>query len=248
MRSKPPTLRLGKIGAAALVRHYSQWFACLFVLMAVAGGASAAPVYTITSVTEKLSGDYAFAQSFSVSQAENMTEVGYFDPTGAGFAGTHTIGLYDSDATHTLLFSVTLNTGTTDTLVNFFRFRNITPYELIAGHTYTIVGTTTSADNWSTTAKDRVLGFAVTDPLVTLVHPSQYANGSSLVYPTTSGFDGEIYIGPNFMLSPIPEPATMALFGLGAMALGAMRRRARSFGNRPAVSIALRLVRRHAPP
>ena len=161
-----------------------------------------------------------------------MTEVGYFDPTGAGFAGSHTIGLYDSDPGHTLLFSVTLNAGTTDTLVNFFRFHGIAPYRLIAGHTYTIVGTTTTADYWSTTAGGRVSGFTVTDPLVTLVNPSQYALGSSLVYPTTNG-ENEYYIGPNFMLSPIPEPATMALFGLGAVALGAMRRRARTFRGDP---------------
>jgi hypothetical protein len=169
---------------------------------------------------------------FTTNSPITVDALGYFDFLGDGLAVPHEVGIFDSAGN--LLTSTTVAAGTTDPLIGSFRYAPITPFDLPAGQTFTIGGTTDRRDNSS--------GFDVwaykvapltSDPAITIPDSGRFivTAGDDLVFPTTDG-QVNLYAGPNFLLGPTPsstpEPNSLALLATGGLPLlGFLRRRRR---------------------
>ncbi len=81
--------------------------------------------------------DSTFGWSFTVGGTSiQVTRLGFFDESGDGLAQAHDVGLWDNSGT--LIASVTVQAGTASSLVNGYRYEEITPVTLAAGQTYTM--------------------------------------------------------------------------------------------------------------
>jgi hypothetical protein len=98
-----------------------------------------------------------------------------------------------------------------------------TPVLLPAGQNFRVAGVTGLRDTYTWDPA----GFTV-DPSISFV-TNRYTQGSALVNPTNSDPGIVGYFGPNFQVTPAPEPSTLTLLTLGTLgALGyGWRRRKR---------------------
>ncbi|MES2257381.1 MAG: PEP-CTERM sorting domain-containing protein [Pseudomonadota bacterium] len=188
--------------------------------------AHATPAWTLDPdfITTFRADQYSFNEVFTVGGSNiSVTGLGAFDDDGNGFttAGGIPVGLYrDSDGA--LLASATIQSG--DTLLNTYRFQNISPLTLLANTTYRIVAANLG-DNYSIVLPDSV------NPALTQ-NGYSYCVSTSLTVCDDNPGTGINWMA-NFYLSDdangngnsVPEPATLALFGFGCAALAFVRRR-----------------------
>ena len=154
-----------------------------------------------------------------------VTELGFFDLDGDGLALSHDIGIWASDGT--LLGGTTIAAGVGDTLINGFRFTDISDLVLTAGQTYVIgavIQLDPNGDNYflnpATVASDAMIGYG---------RGLRSDANSGFAMPTVDANSGRF--GPNFrfLQSAIPEPTTWAMLILGfGVVGGAMRARRRT--------------------
>jgi hypothetical protein len=118
-----------------------------------------ASLYSFDSANSTFSDDpLTLGFVFTANSTFEVTSLGWFDSTGAGFQSEHTVGIFDS--TGNLLVSTTLGSGTTDPLSGNFRYHSISPLTLNSGSEYTLAGTSGGpADSW--TINNFVNGFTV---------------------------------------------------------------------------------------
>jgi hypothetical protein len=150
---------------------------------------------------------------FTANTTFNVTSLGWFDASGAGFQSEHTVGIFDANGN--LLSFTTLGTGTSNPLNESFRYQAITPLILEAGTQYTLAGTSGGAlDPW--TVNDDVSGFAVNPNFTVGLDAARFFYGPDLVYPDSHFLDYLVYSGPNLEGSAAPEPASALLLTLAA--------------------------------
>ena len=145
---------------------------------------------------------------FTVNSALTVTALGVFDDRQNGLSDSHPIGLYNNSGV--LLASTTLDSGTTDLLINQFRYRNIAPTALAAGQNYRIGAYyPDSADTIAVLANGVVF-----DPRVTFI-TARGNMGVGLAFPDQDfSFFNPGGFGPNFrIVSSVPEPSSLAFFG-----------------------------------
>ena len=160
---------------------------------------------------------------FTSNTGFNVSSLGWFDATGAGFQSAHTVAIFDSDGN--MLTSTTLGTGTSSPLNGWFRYQAIAPITLEAGATYTLAGTSGGAlDSW--TANDYVSGLAVNPAFTVGLDAARFFYGPDLVDPESHFSDYLVYSGPNLEGATVPEPADALLVALGVGMLFAFRSKA----------------------
>ncbi len=208
----------------------------IYSLCTPAAQATSIPAVTfnqdIWSVATPIGVNETIGWQFTVSGSILVTNLGVFD-SGLGGSGlpngladAHTVGIWDTNSA-TLLVSAPMNTGTTDPLVNQFRYVSATP-TLLGPGTYTIGAT------WVANSDDYIANAAIvpgsffTGPGITYLR-DEYIQSNSLVMPTSSlggSFDPAMF-GPNFEYNTVPEPTTMILLGSGLLGLWGFRRKFR---------------------
>jgi hypothetical protein len=175
-----------------------------------------------------------------------VDELGAFDAGKDGLAASHEVGIYEK-ATKTLVTSALVPAGSAASLESWFRMVPISPVVLQANTEYVIAaGWSRSSDSfvWEPDNGSGMIylsGFQVTPGLTTGLEGGRFEDTTAILeFPDKIDnlggpqpqFTRHFFIGPNFSLSSIPEPAShAALLGIG-IALLARRERGgrRAFG------------------
>jgi hypothetical protein len=194
-----------------------------------------ASLYSFDSANSTFSDDpLTLGFVFTANSTFEVTSLGWFDSTGAGFQSEHTVGIFDS--TGNLLVSTTLGSGTTDPLSGNFRYHSISPLTLNSGSEYTLAGTSGGpADSW--TINNFVNGFTVNPAFTVGENAARFSYSTDLVYPESHFSSYVVYAGPNLdgqesnqeSNCVTPEPASILLVPFAGLAL-LMVRRFRSSG------------------
>ena len=163
---------------------------------------------------------------FSSNTTVTVTALGYYDDGSNGLAEVHDVGIFSS--TGSLLFSTTIPAGNSGALIAGFRYVSIAPVVLSIGN-YTIAGTIGAQA--SDPVAYNVAGLSSAAQITIPSGASRYTESgsyTSLTYPTLafpSSNPYNVYFGPNFQVSPVPEPSTVVFMGVGALGLLAAQRR-----------------------
>ena len=155
---------------------------------------------------------------FQALQNVDVVSLGYWDwaGDGDGFASDVNVAIWTDAGTP--LGSLTVPAGASGTLIDEFRYANLTtPIPLSSGQFYRIAA--------SATAGDLPYNFSapITESAAIDYDTGYYTFVSApLTFPTTVGGVGSFF-GPNFLY--VPEPSSLALAGLGLLAICCRRRR-----------------------
>jgi hypothetical protein len=190
-------------------------------VMAVPAKAGLAPGVDFTS--RGLGQDnYIWSLGYQFTANPGATVVGLATWNSWDYAGSVEVGLWNSS--QTLLVSTFVSTASPTIGSADWSYSLITPVALTAGDTYFVASFGTAADYTYETG-----GFSV-DPRINFVQDAWIYNTIGLSFPDqTDGFtasNGGGFFGGNVILgSSIPEPVSMALFGVGLAGLALIRRR-----------------------
>ncbi|WKZ81341.1 MAG: PEP-CTERM sorting domain-containing protein [Fimbriimonadaceae bacterium] len=156
---------------------------------------------------------------FTPNQDLWLTDLGNFDGEMDGFLASVEVGVFEWD-TDILVSSSVLGGGTVETLDGFFRYKAVTPVQLVSGRDYIIWGH--NGHDLHTTNTYATETYA---PEITVLANGARYNGWGGVSNGGNAGSYTTYSGPNFKFSTVPEPATLGTLALGAIAL--VRRRSR---------------------
>lgn len=170
-------------------------------------------------------GPFTLGWSFTVTKTITVYDLGVFDSGGEALLESHDVGLWNSSGT--LLISATVDSGTTDPLIDGFRYAGITPIVLTPG-TYTI------GAEWDNLLDPLIFagdpGSIGTSSAITYDQP-EFVSGGALTFPTSTVPAADGYFGPDFIMNP--EPMSWALMLLGIGGVGAAMRRSRRRAEQP---------------
>ena len=168
--------------------------------------------------------EFTVAEPLAVTHLGVLDILAFDDSTPDGFFVAHDVGLYET--TGALLRSATLDQGESGLLVDNFRYAPVPEFLLQPGVSYVVAAHYPAATflppDW---VISRIPDFG-THPSV-VYGAARHGFADSLALPLDEVDPASIHpyrFGPNFMV--VPEPGTVVLIGLGAIAV--LRRRSQA--------------------
>lgn len=200
--------------------------AALALVLFVAGltQVKAGPAVTFDDTTTPyilVNPSFTLGWQFTTTQAIDVTALGIFDSGQDGLVDSYPIGIWNGSGT--LVASAVVASGTVDPLTNQFRYAAITPVLLNPG-TYNIGALFTTGDDPLFFANFIAPTNFATDALITF-DQGQYVGGPTLADPTSANPGSPGYFGPDFLLTAVPEPASITLLSAGLFVFMLLRRR-----------------------
>lgn len=195
-------------------------------ILACAGAAGATPMADFSGRTDSFNWtgeNYTLGYQFRVNNPIAVNAFGLFDFQGDGLAGGHDIALWtDAGA---LIVQTTIGPGASAPEASIsglgnWVFQDIASLTLGTG-IYRIGATYHNDDVvvWNANGINSV-------PDVTYLSLAFDGNNGVLTFPTGGiGAGADRYFGPNLRIASVPEPASLALVGLGLFGLVLNRRR-----------------------
>jgi hypothetical protein len=189
-----------------------------------AAHAAIVPAVTVAAGAKTTNtGDWAAGWEFTVDESIQVTSLGKFDYENNGIVGTG-VALYNRTDGGTKLVEASLAAASSESSGDYTAYYTpITPLTLTPGNTYTIVavqdGPTEAifwANNTATYGAQITYVRGIAQSGASL--PATFTSNSPALGLPTHG-----YFGGTFKYGPVPEPTSLALLGLGGLAM--LRRR-----------------------
>jgi hypothetical protein len=170
----------------------------------------------------------SIGQDFNVLKPILVDQLGVFDDNPDGLAGPLTVQLYNR-ATQSVLAFITVPIGTPGTKIRGNRLLPLaTPLSLMPGFQGSIVAYGFDpVDNNATTGGATRFGILNDGGGALSFGGYRYASPGVTTFPTITGPHDFRYGAGTFAFAVVPEPGTYALFGVGLIALGLLRRKLR---------------------
>ncbi len=193
----------------------------LAICLVAAGFASAqTAAFTMSGiVNDNNNNTWCLGWSFTTNAAVSVTALGWYDTNQDGLNERHSVGIFD-DTTQLLVAGASTVVSTADPLTAQFRYHAVTAV-LIPNHSYELVGTTGDTFTDTYTWDPQTINF---NPLITFGQ-DRYDVSTTLIYATSTTGTTVGWFGPNMKIAAVPEPATFAALGLGALVLIRRRRK-----------------------
>jgi uncharacterized protein (TIGR03382 family) len=191
--------------------------ALLLVVGACASVAVAQPAITGLSGGSSFDSYYGLVPGdvvgfrFTSDVDQYVTDLGVMCSTDGVIDSPHMVGLWDAGGS--LLASVEVDG--TGTILNGWYYEAIAPVALAAGERYTLGALYNSGDLDGYFSGPSLTLYNISNTVA--VYPA--VGGLGFVYPEFESAGNQGRIGPNMILTDIPAPGSLALLGLGGLAL-----------------------------
>lgn len=168
-----------------------------------------------------------FGWEFTVTEPLAVTHLGildilaFDDSTPDGFFVAHDVGLYET--TGALLRFATLDQGESGLLVDNFRYAAVPEFLLQPGVSYVVAAHYPASTHLTADWVIASIPDFGTHPSV-VYGAARHGSADSLAFPPNEVDPETVRFGPNFLV--VPEPGTVVLIGLGAIAV--LRRRSQA--------------------